>query len=242
MQSSATLITSLVYSRFPGIEFADLVDELDTALGGTGRWDGETNAIFEVEGSRVVVGFEDHRPQPDAYRKLTLGAEATLVLSLHPTPEPVRGPITLRWCQTMLAVQPALAGHKHLNRLENVLARREWRDPGIFEGLMRDTDGRVVSATAANLFARIGGRWRTPPVHRCGIAGIARGWLLAHLDGVEESDIHSGELAGAEALFLCNSVRGILPVARLEQRLWPDDPGIAGIQSRLAEAEPAFSI
>lgn len=87
MQSSATLITSLVYSRFPGIEFADLVDELDAALGGKGRWDGETNAIFEVEGSRVVVGFEDHRRQPDAYRKLTLGAEATLVLSIGPGPD-----------------------------------------------------------------------------------------------------------------------------------------------------------
>lgn len=88
MQSAATLITSLVYSRFPGIEFADLVDELDTALGGTGRWDGDSNAIFEVEGSRVVIGLEDHRPQPDAYRKLTLGAEATLVLSIGPGPDP----------------------------------------------------------------------------------------------------------------------------------------------------------
>ena len=88
MHSAATLITSLVYSRFPGIEFADLVDELDTALGGTGRWDGDSTAIFEVEGSRVVVGLEDHRPQPDTYRKLTLGAEATLVLSIGPGPDP----------------------------------------------------------------------------------------------------------------------------------------------------------
>lgn len=88
MQTAATLITSLVYSRFPGIEFADLVDELDTALGGTGRWDGDSNAIFEVEGSRVVIGLEDHRLQPDAFRKLTLGAEATLVLSIGPGPDP----------------------------------------------------------------------------------------------------------------------------------------------------------
>ena len=87
MQASATLITSLVYSRFPGVEFADLVDALDMALGGKGRWDGESNAIFEVQGSRVVVGFEDHRPQPEAYRKLTLGAEATLVLSIGSGPD-----------------------------------------------------------------------------------------------------------------------------------------------------------
>lgn len=89
MQSSATLIATLVYSRFPGIDFTELVDELDTALGGTGRWDGDTNAIFTVEGSRMVVGLEDHRGQPNHYRKLSMGAEATLVLSIGPGPDRV---------------------------------------------------------------------------------------------------------------------------------------------------------
>ena len=86
MQPSATLIASLVYSRFPRIDFTDLVDALDTALGGTGRWDGDTRAIFAVQGARMVVGFEDHRHQPGHYGKLTLGAEATLVLSIGPGP------------------------------------------------------------------------------------------------------------------------------------------------------------
>lgn len=168
--------------------------------------------------------------------------EPALVLSLHKAPEPVAGPVDLRWCEIRLAIQPALAGLKHLNRLENVLARAEWRDPAIFEGLMLDTEGRVACATAANVFARIDGRWRTPRVDRRGIAGIARDWLLAHLAAVDEADFGIEELMRAEALFLCNSLRGIMPVRRLGTRVWPDDEDIARLRQRLAEAESAFAI
>jgi 4-amino-4-deoxychorismate lyase len=70
-----------------------------------------------------------------------------------------------------MGVQPALAGMKHCNRLEQVLARAEWDDPACDdpradEGLMRSVDGDVVCATAANLFILRHGRWWTPPVDR----------------------------------------------------------------------------
>jgi len=166
----------------------------------------------------------------------------TIILSLHDAPGLVAGAIRVQWCETTLAIQPRLAGFKHLNRLEQVLARSEWRDPSIFEGLMCDNAGRVVCATAANIFMRIHGRWLTPRVDRCGIAGITRGWLLLNLDDVEEADISADGLLGCEALFLCNSLRGILPVRSLGQREWPDDAGIAQLRQRLAEAEPAFHL
>lgn len=86
-------------------------------------------------------------------------AEPMLVLSLHapPAATPSQG-LEVRWCDTRLALQPALAGIKHLNRLEQVMARMEWNAPSIHEGLMLDTDERVICATAGNVFARIGGR------------------------------------------------------------------------------------
>lgn len=165
----------------------------------------------------------------------------TLLLSLHDAPPaaPVAG-LALRWCDTRLAIQPRLAGIKHLNRLEQVLARNEWRDPDIHEGVMCDMQGRVVCATAANLFVRLDGRWWTPPVDRCGIAGVCRSWLLEQ-PGAGEREIFPDDVERAEAVFLCNSVRGILPVARLGNRHWPPDAATCDLIERLAVAEPAFA-
>jgi 4-amino-4-deoxychorismate lyase len=166
----------------------------------------------------------------------------TWILSLHdaPPPTPPDG-IALRWCRTTLAIQPALSGIKHCNRLEQVLARAEWSDPDIFDGLVCDTDGRVVSATSANVFVRIDGLWSTPAVQRCGVAGIARDWLLRHLDRAMEAELTPADIENAEAIFLCNAVRGILPVRRLGQRQWPFDADIEAIRRQLLREQPAFS-
>ena len=128
--------------------------------------------------------------------------------------------IVLRWCATPLGLNPALAGVKHLNRLEQVLARAEWDDPAIAEGLCRDIEGRVVCATAANLFARVDGRWITPALTRCGVAGVLRGLILERAPAatVEVRDMLPAELERATEVFVCNSVRGVRPVRRIGQR------------------------
>ena len=166
----------------------------------------------------------------------------TVILSSHAPPPPGQEPITLRWCQTALAIQPLLAGIKHLNRLEQVLARAEWSDPKISDGIMCDTEDRVICTTSANIFALIGGRWLTPGVERCGIAGIARAWVLASVPGSAEADLSSAEVSHADALFLCNAVRGILPVRRLGLREWKEHEAIAKLRRQLADSQPAFAI
>lgn len=180
-------------------------------------------------------GTRGYRPDPDA--------PPSWVLSLHPLPPAARsGGLRLRWCETRLAVQPALAGIKHCNRLEQVLARAEWNTPGIDadDGLMRSIDGDVVCATAANLFVLHGTRWRTPPVDRCGVAGVCRQWLLDAVE-VEQARLQPADIETADAVFLCNAVRGILPVAQLGAQRWSPHPQVAGLQHRLALAHPAFS-
>ena len=167
-------------------------------------------------------------------------AAPTLVLSRHPLPPPVSGPLVLRWCDLRMALQPALAGIKHLNRLEQVLARAEWQDEAIHEGLLLDAAGRVACATAANVFALVGGRWLTPRVDECGVAGIARAWVLANVPGAAEATLAPADVEGADALFLCNAVRGILPVGRLGERTWAPHPALAERQRQLGRAEPAF--
>ena len=166
--------------------------------------------------------------------------EPTLALSLHAAPARAAAPLSVRWCDTRLAIQPALAGLKHLNRLEQVLARAEWSDPAIHEGLMLDADGRLGCATAANVFALREGRWLTPPVSRRGVAGVARAWVLANEPASAEAELSRADVESADALFLCNAVRGILPVGRLGDRSWAPHPALAALQRRLGRSEPAF--
>ncbi|GGZ61549.1 aminodeoxychorismate lyase [Lysobacter xinjiangensis] len=162
------------------------------------------------------------------------------MLSVSPTP-PARSPITLRWCATRLALQPALAGLKHCNRLEQVLARAEWT-PGetADEGLMLDAEGAVVSAVAGNLFVLRGDAWLTPSLDRCGVRGVMRGWALTALDATE-ARLATADVETADALFVCNAVRGILEVARLGDRTWTPHPQVAGLRARLAADHPAFA-
>ncbi|QDH70512.1 aminodeoxychorismate lyase [Marilutibacter alkalisoli] len=168
-------------------------------------------------------------------------AEPMLVLSVHDLPpaSPAEG-LSLCWCDIRLAVQPALAGLKHSNRLEQVLARMEWDDPAIHEGLVRSSEGDVVCATAANLFILRDGSWHTPPLDRCGVAGVCRAWAMEAL-GAVETRLDVTDVETAEAIFLCNAVRGILPVARLGARCWAPHPQISALQARLAVEVPAFA-
>jgi 4-amino-4-deoxychorismate lyase len=134
-----------------------------------------------------------------------------------------RDGIALRLCDTRLGDQPLLAGMKHLNRLEQVLARSEWDDARWQEGLMADLQGRIVCATAANLFAVRDGRLVTPPVDRCGVAGVARAEILATSD-VGIAPLSMQTLLEADEVFLTSAVRGILPVRAFAGRTWQPGP------------------
>jgi 4-amino-4-deoxychorismate lyase len=126
--------------------------------------------------------------------------------------------VRLRVCDLRLAEQPLLAGLKHLNRLEQVLARAEWHDPAIADGVLLDSHGRVISATMANLFALVDGQWLTPALDRCGVAGVARAEVLAACPQVRVGELTLDTLLGAGEVFLSSSVRGIVPVRSLDGR------------------------
>lgn len=161
------------------------------------------------------------------------------VLSRHALPEPMRHGLRLHWCTTRMAIQPVLAGLKHCNRLEQVLGRAECVRASAEEGLMCDGEGSVVSATAANVFVLRQGQWRTPRVDRCGVAGVCRSHLLSIMDAREER-LSPAQVESADAVFLCNAVRGILPVSRLGARTWTDVSQSVAAGQLLAQAHPGF--
>jgi 4-amino-4-deoxychorismate lyase len=169
-------------------------------------------------------------------------ASSALIIGAFPVPPKAPpGGLSLRWCRARLARQPLLAGIKHLNRLEQVLARAEWRDQRIQEGLICDTEGRVICATSANLFVLQGGRWLTPSLADCGIAGTLRGWLLRRVKQAAEAELSPASVEQADAVFLCNSLRGILPVRRLGRRQYAPHPALASLQVQLARTFPVFA-
>jgi 4-amino-4-deoxychorismate lyase len=132
--------------------------------------------------------------------------------------------IALRICRTRLARNPALAGLKHLNRLEQVLARAEWsEDPQ--EGLMLDTEGLVIEGTMSNVFASPAeGHWLTPDLSQAGVAGVTRRHILerARVQGleVEVRPVSLDELLECREIFMCNSIAGVWPVKRVESRAY----------------------
>jgi 4-amino-4-deoxychorismate lyase len=132
--------------------------------------------------------------------------------------------VRVHLCRLRLARQPALAGIKHLNRLENVLGRAEWSDPAIAEGLMCDSDDAVIGGTMSNLFVIRNGRLLTPDLAQCGVEGVTRGLVidLAATHGIplQTAVVGIDELLAADEMFLVNSVIGLWPVTALDRRNW----------------------
>ncbi len=151
-----------------------------------------------------------------------------------------RDGICLRLCDLRLSIQPRLAGIKHLNRLEQVLARAEWNDAEIAEGVLLDIEGNVVCATAANLFIVRDGRVLTPSIENCGVAGVCRAHLLRVTSAsVETASVN--DMLAADELFVCSSVRGILPVVALGDHRWSIGPVTRHCMALLANTSPAFA-
>lgn len=153
---------------------------------------------------------------------------ATRIVSAHPLPalDPdwYRHGIRVRSCGLRLAVQPRLAGVKHLNRLEQVLARAEWTDPGIVEGLLFDRDGQLVSATAANVFGVLEGVPVTPTIDTCGVAGVMRAELLEVFPQCSVGRVPQEQMARLEEMFVTSAVRGIVPVCEIDGHDVPVGP------------------
>lgn len=136
--------------------------------------------------------------------------------------------VHVRRCQLTLAHQPLLAGIKHLNRLEQILARGEWDDDSIHEGLIGDINGHVIEATAHNVFIIEAGRLFTPGLEYCGVAGVMRQWILDNAPEwnipAEIANITWERLQQADEVFICNSIHGVWPVRKFESKSYSVGP------------------
>jgi len=169
--------------------------------------------------------------------------QPTRVLSLHPYPDYPKNykeqGIVARFCSSRLGLNPGLAGIKHLNRLEQVMARAEWDDTAIQEGLMLDINGHLIEGTMSNLFYAKNHRLYTAALTHTGVAGVMRGIIMQyaaeHGSPVIEHNFTPDELLLADEIFVCNSIIGIWPVKKIENTHFPVGAISQNMQSRLQQ-------
>jgi 4-amino-4-deoxychorismate lyase len=150
----------------------------------------------------------------------------TRILSLHPWGDHIdvyrEQGIQLMLCKTHLAHNPQLAGFKHLNRLEQVIASAELTDD-FQEGIMQDIDGAVIEGTMSNIFIIADDKTvKTPRLDQCGIQGIMRHKLLKWLQNnnfnVDQTNIGLSDLLQAQSILMSNSIIGLWPVNLFKAR------------------------
>lgn len=232
-----------------GLHYGDGAFETIEILGGQPLFLDRHLARLQSACDRLLIPPPDRNLLADEARQVSAGAESAVLKlmvtrgcggrgyrqppSIVPTrlliryPFPVYPPhfqsdgVILRFCRMALSSNPALAGIKHMNRLEQVLARAEWQDEAIQEGLMMDSHGSVIEGTMSNLFMVKDGCLHTPALDQCGIAGIMRGIVMecAGLRQIPliETRIDKQSLLLADELFVTNSIIGIWPVKQIEQ-------------------------
>lgn len=154
-------------------------------------------------------------------------------------PECVESGVSLALCSQPLSANSALAGIKHLSRLEYVLAAHSMA-PG-FEGLglLLGEQQQVIECLHHNIFICREGRLLTPLLTQYGVEGVMRRWIIevgAPQLGiaVEEQNLALSDLYRAEEVFICNAVRGVWPVSGLAQNCWSPGTITRRIQAQIA--------
>ena len=205
--------------------------------------EGECRSLIEQSQQAVIKIIITRGSGGRGYR-LPGQPRSSLIIQLHEWPNYpascTRIGIKARICRTQLGHNSSLAGIKHLNRLEQVLARREWDDPDIMEGLMLDSLGDLVEGTMSNVFMVKDGVLITPELQLCGVAGIMRAHVLELAAGSSIATrvrrIKVDALLQADEVFVCNSLVGIWPVISIDKLTFPKGPVTMRLQTLLAKA------
>ena len=179
----------------------------------------------QVTGSAVLKIIVTRGSGGRGYKQPEL-ISVSRVLTLNPYPiypsSYYSNGINLCICQTQLGLNPCLAGIKHLNRLEQIMARAEWQDTDTQEGLLKNCNGYIIEGTMSNLFFVKNGQLYTSILNQSGVSGIIRGLVIniamKNDLPITEKNIDEDELLNADEIFVCNSIIGIWPVKRLNNR------------------------
>ncbi|WP_295644980.1 aminodeoxychorismate synthase component I [uncultured Methylibium sp.] len=193
------------------------VRHLDRHLARLGRSAATLGFVCDEIEMREAIQLEVGRLAPDAPHRLRLGLARSgrfdlIVQPLAPLPD---GPVGLRIEPRPLPAARPLSAHKSTLRAEYDAGLRAAEASGAFDSLFFTPDGWLVEGGRSNVFVRLDGRWFTPPLADGALPGVMRGLLLEDPAwAATERSLTRAELLRAEAIVVCNALRGALP-ARL---------------------------
>jgi len=168
------------------------------------------------------AGFRLSMNRCQSARGYAISQQSTVqaILQVFDLIKPASKACQLILAKTPVSVNPYLAGIKHLNRLDNVLAASEINQPNQ-EALMF-SDDVLIAGSRSNIFVKIDSKWCTPKLDKAGIEGICKQRLvdlLATQGIVVQSIIITRQaLAKAQAALVTNSLIGVWPAQQLEGR------------------------
>lgn len=183
----------------------------------TRHWENRSYKAQSNQVDRILIRFNWHSHGDDIYHE----------------------GVNLFLCKTVLSHRPAVAGLKTLDRIEQVLASQEWDDQDIFDGVMCDSQGKVIECTSANLFMVKKNVIYTSAVEHCGVAGIVRQLVLDIAKQLEMkvkiTAFDSSALFKADEVFITNSIFGIVPVAQIEANTFNVGPVYESLRKAIAK-------
>ncbi|QLK46484.1 aminodeoxychorismate lyase [Vibrio owensii] len=125
--------------------------------------------------------------------------------------------VPLGVCRTYLGIQPLLAGHKHNNRIEQVLAKAEIEGTEFTDAVTLNVQNHVIETTMANLFWVKDKKVYTPDLSLSGVAGVMRRKVLEFLQTngypVQVATFELSDLLNADEVWMCNALLGVAPVS-----------------------------
>lgn len=200
----------------------------------------DIEALRSVESADCIVKLIVTRGVGQRGYRSDMAVPPTVIISRHATPEfPVhytQQGVAARFCDYRLPRNPHLAGLKHLNRLDQVLARQEWADE-FQEGIMLDAQGEVIEGVMSNIFCLQGSALLTPVLDQAGVAGVMRARVMQSALSlglsVREARLKPDDLIAADAVFLTNSVIGLWPIRQLAGKVWMPHPTVAQLLQQL---------
>ncbi|CAB3783550.1 aminodeoxychorismate synthase component I [Paraburkholderia fynbosensis] len=105
-----------------------------------------------------------------------------------------------------------LLHHKTTRRADYDRGWREAEAKGAFDTLFFNERGELTEGGRSNVFVKLAGRWWTPPLASGVLPGVMRGVLLDEASGLQAAEkvLTQADLLNAEALLICNALRGAL--------------------------------
>lgn len=117
-----------------------------------------------------------------------------------------------------LSKQRKMAGLKHLNRLEQVIAAQNLIGSDYTDAIMCDTSGNVIETINKNIILFKGNKIYSPKLKKSGVHGVALRWLYSKGHEINWKKIEFKDMAQYHGMMVCNSIQGFNPITHIDNK------------------------